>query len=254
LLDRRAGVADTHQVGDSLRSLRVRVTAARRYGGARYALGRALRGNWAGTYALYWRDVAAPEDSRESLQRLPAETVGRTLREDELDAYLAFRPSTDPAEPLRRIAAGHSCCAIWMRGRIVSAVWLREDVIWLPAVKRSIALERHEAYAYDSFTDPASRRCGIARRRKIAIGEHLNDRAITRLFTYVRSENTPSIRSVESYGYVPAGRLRFLRLGPASCMVRSWDDDALRGRPMDRAPDEFSSRRLRSRATSGLAR
>jgi ribosomal protein S18 acetylase RimI-like enzyme len=226
-------------VGDAfLRSLHVRVAEARRYGGLRYAVGRALRGNWAGTYALYSRDVAV-EDSLESFQRPPGETVGRTLREDELDAYLALRRSTERAEALRRIAAGHFCWTMWACGRIVSAVWLREDVIWLPAVKRSIALERHEAYAYDSFTDPACRRSGIAGRRKIAIDKHLNDRGITRLFTYVRSENTPSIRSVESSGYVLAGRLRFLRLGPVSAMIRSWDDNSLRGRSVDRAPDEY---------------
>jgi len=231
--------AERRPAGAAARSLFARATAAHRYGGLRYAAGRALRGNWAATYALYWRDVSL-EDTRAGEQaRGTAETVTCTLREDEVDAYLEFRPTTHRAEALRRIAAGHVCRTIRTRERIISAVWLREDVIWLPVVKRSIALERCEAYAYDSFTDPASRRSGVAQRRKIAVDEHLRERGITRLFTYVRSENMPSIRSVESSGYVAAGRISFVRLGPRSAVIRSWEDDSLRGRPMERAPGEY---------------
>jgi hypothetical protein len=234
----RASEADAKRADVSWCSLRSRAIAARRYGGLRYAAGRALRGNWAGTYALYWRDVSLDAPTAMP-QRDPAETMARTLAEDDLDAYLALRPSTKPAEALGRIAAGHVCLTICVGERIVTAVWLREDVIWLPVVKRSIVLKSHEAYAYDSFTDVGSRRSGIARLRKTAVNEHLHARGITRLFTYVRSENTPSLRSVESSGYLPAGRLRFVRLGPASGMIRSWDDNALRARPLHRAPVEL---------------
>jgi hypothetical protein len=103
----------------------------------------------------------APSRASVPVQVLP-------LRLEDVPAHLRFRPDVSEEEVRARLAQGHLCFATWTEDEISSAVWFRHDVIWIPALDRSIELEDGSSYCYDSWTRPDMRGRSIVAARAVA--------------------------------------------------------------------------------------
>lgn len=213
-----------------------RLVAAVRYGGARHAARRALMRTWVGVYVIYVREVDAHQEARRNPPRPGLEA--QDLTAESFAAYRAFAPRFNAAEIKRRIDAGHVCKTLWLNHRVVTAVWLRSDEIWLPTIGRAIPLRPSELYAYDAYTDPAYRRQGLAGVRSASITQYARELGVQHICAYVRAENTPAIRSVEGTGYRVAGRVRWICFGTQIRTFTSWSDPSFGDRKLRPAPDE----------------
>ncbi len=176
-----------------------------------------------------------------------AEDDVRLLTGSQIDDFLAFRPESARAVIAKRLAAGHECVCLWGAGGIVSAIWLRYDVIWLPEVREAIPLPPGVAYAYDSFTTRAHRHRGLVNARAPHTGRHLQRRGFVSILGYVRAENAAGLAATRSSGARPVATLTWLHLGPAGVETMCSDAGRRRTRPRVRG----SARELQAFGRAG---
>ncbi len=148
----------------------------------------------------------------EVTSRLPV--VLGLLQETEVDEYVALRPTSDPAEVRRRLAAGQQCFTARHEGRLVHVCWVATHRAWIGYLQREIALAPDEAYIYDAFTAPDWRGQNISPARSAHMQRALWAAGTRRLLTVIMPENRPAFRPPAKTGYRPIGVLGYVRLGP----------------------------------------
>ncbi len=143
----------------------------------------------------------------------------RLLTPQELDDFVAFRPGSRRDLIERRLAAGHECMCVWEAGEIVSAVWLRFDVMWLPELHDVIPLPPGTAYGYDSYTARADRNRGLVKARAPHTARHLGRRGYAEIRGYVRAENAAGLAATWASGSHKLGWIVWVHVGPLGVEV-----------------------------------
>lgn len=113
-----------------------------------------------------------------------------------------------------RFAHGERCFAARARdGRVASVRWVARGTARIEFLACTLELERHEAYNFDTWTDPATRGLGIA----AATGSHLNEALASEgvgvVLRAVWPANDDGLRSAAREGFAPAGTVASLGLG-----------------------------------------
>lgn len=136
------------------------------------------------------------------------------LAHDELDDYLVFRPGTTRREIAGRLRSGDMCFVARHEGRIVAAVWVAVQPVWVPFLGCRIDVTPDEAHIYDKFTLPAYRGHGIANAVRTHHLKHLQRAGLRRATGAVLPENVSSLRDDGKGGFRAYGVLGRIKLGP----------------------------------------
>jgi hypothetical protein len=136
------------------------------------------------------------------------------LADDELGAYLAFRPDQAAAEIRRRLAQGHQCFVGWHDAQIIHVAWAATSRARIEYLSWDLALAPDEVYVYDAFTAPAFRGCGVSPLRARALGLHFHAHGFRGVVTAVRPENRAGFRPLQKVGTRPVGVIGYVGIGP----------------------------------------
>jgi ribosomal protein S18 acetylase RimI-like enzyme len=137
----------------------------------------------------------------------------RDLTEDDIDAYLALRRDEEARAVRQRLQRGDLCLSSWSGDRIVAAVWVRFDRIWVSELGRSLFVRPGEAYGYAAFVDPAERRRGAAHALYLLTLRRLQSLGYRRALSYVDRENLAGRAPLWRLGFEYVGRIRWFHVG-----------------------------------------
>ena len=136
------------------------------------------------------------------------------LSECEVDDYLAFRPETGSADVVGRLRSGQQCFVARRDGRIVGAVWIAVQSLWLPYLRCAVDMAPGDVYAYGKFILPGYRGHGISNALRRHHLRHLQDAGHRRVVVAVLPENASSLRDILKAGYRPCEMIGRIKLGP----------------------------------------
>jgi GNAT superfamily N-acetyltransferase len=136
------------------------------------------------------------------------------LSESEFNDYFAFRPETRREDSVGRLRSGQRCFVARRDGRIVGAVWIAVQPLWLPYLGCAIDMAPGDVHAYDKFILPAYRGHGISNALRMQHLRHLQRVGHRRMIVAVLPENASSLRDVLKAGYRPCGMIGRIKLGP----------------------------------------
>jgi ribosomal protein S18 acetylase RimI-like enzyme len=125
------------------------------------------------------------------------------LSESELNDYLAFRPETRREDTVGRLRSGQRCFVARRDGRIVGAVWIAVQPLWLPYLGCAIDMAPGDVHAYDKFILPAYRGNGISNALRTHHLRQLQCAGHRRVVVAVLPENASSLRDILKGGYRP---------------------------------------------------
>ncbi|HUP25824.1 MAG TPA: class I SAM-dependent methyltransferase [Thermoanaerobaculia bacterium] len=130
----------------------------------------------------------------------------------ELDAVLAGSDPERSAEALReRFRRGDACFVVQApSGRIVHTRWLTADPPYVPELRRTLLLDKGDAYFYDGFTHADARRLGLDGVVRCAIFRAARTQGFSRVVSYVRADNLAGLRAARRWQR-PAGSIRHVR-------------------------------------------
>ena len=111
------------------------------------------------------------------------------LREDEVDAFLAFNPESSRPEVERRMRANDRCHVARDGERLVSARWVSLSEGRVAYLRLAFPLGEGEAFFYDAYTVPEWRRRGVAGAVSAAMIARLEADGFTKLLSAALPEN-----------------------------------------------------------------
>jgi GNAT superfamily N-acetyltransferase len=137
----------------------------------------------------------------------------KPLSEVEVGPYLDLRRDENRPAVQARLRRGDLCLSSWSDGRLIGAVWVRFDRMWISEIASSMPLRPGDAYGYASFTEPAYRRRGAATVLSRATLEHLKTAGYRRALGYVMRDNAAGRAALRTLGFDVVGRVRWFHLG-----------------------------------------
>lgn len=147
------------------------------------------------------------------------------LGADQVDEYLAVRPTADRAEIESHLRAGRQCFVVRHEGRIVSSCWSTTTSCWASYVGREIVLEKGDVYFTDAWTHPALRGHGLAHALCLHQLRHFRDLGFRRAIRGTIPENYSALRTHMKSGFRPTVMLTRMRIGPwQRNLDRPWRD------------------------------
>jgi ribosomal protein S18 acetylase RimI-like enzyme len=152
----------------------------------------------------------------------------RPLTEEEIDAYLALRPDEDADTVHAQLRRGDLCVASWSGDRMVGAVWVRFDRIWVSELARTLAVRPGEAYGYNAFIQPEHRRHGAAKNLYVTTMRRLESLGYRRVLVYVDAQNVAGRAPLWRLGFEHFGRIRWFHLGRLGLELLSRRDERTR--------------------------
>jgi SAM-dependent methyltransferase/GNAT superfamily N-acetyltransferase len=216
----RAGMAPTRALTGQFAAVRARAqrgtTAVHPRPAARRSqvpplVERALAATVLRRLALFSLDLGSPRPPREEAG-IPLE-LG-FLEPAEAEAHHAARAGSGEAarERLRRGA----CCfaARTADGRIASVRWIARGDAHIDFLDCTLPLTAVEAYNFDTWTDPAFRGLGVASASGARLNELLAADGVRTVIRAVWPANDQGLRNAAREGFVPAGTIVSVRLGP----------------------------------------
>src|SRR5690348_2897698 len=144
-----------------------------------------LRGLWVrGAARTIYRRVVVMEKRLDAPSaavalRVPAR-IG-LLNADELEGYARFRADADPVVYKRRLERGEHCFVVWYQGQIAHSGWAATSEPWIDYLACEFPLEPGDVYQFDSYTDPALRRLGLATARVAWMAQYFRHAGFQRL-------------------------------------------------------------------------
>jgi hypothetical protein len=171
----------------------------------------------------------AAELVRERTKPVPGVSV-RPVSEDDVAAYLAFRPGVTERAVLGRLGAGDTCIGAWRGKQLVGCRWLADSVAKLGYLGISVPLCPGVVYAYDAFTAHDERGRGVGGMVTAALFDTATARGAGIVINAVLPENLDGQRLARRRSS-PIGSLRSIRLGPWLLVDRRVAPRHL-GRPM----------------------
>ena len=149
----------------------------------------------------------------------------RKLTEDDIDTYLVLRPDESARIARERLRRGDLCLASWSSNRIVGAVWVRFDRIWVSELGRSLLLRPEEAYGYAAFIEPGHRRGGAATALYLRMLGRLKSLGYRRALSYVARENLAGRAPLWRLGFEYVGRIRWFHVGRFGLELLTREDE-----------------------------
>ena len=114
-----------------------------------------------------------------------------------------------------RLGRGARCFAARAAdGRIASVRWIARGDAQIDFLGCTLPLAAGEAYNFDTWTDPAFRGLGVASATGSRLNEVLADEGVRTVLRAVWPANEQGIRNAAREGFVPAGTILAVRLGP----------------------------------------
>ena len=166
-----------------------------------------LRGVWFGALArvgVYRRLVLV-----ELSLRPPPPVVEIPL---ELDYGFLASPRDD--DDRTRLERGDRCFAAWQDGRIVSSRWIANGRAHVAYLDRWIDVADDDVYLSETWTAQPLRGRGVSGAAGTRLAAVLAAEGKRRIVAAVLPENTGGRRAYEKAGYLPVGRIGFVKLGP----------------------------------------
>ena len=215
----RAGMAPTRALTGQFAAVRARArrgtTAVRPRPPARRSqvpalVERALSATVLRRLVLLSLDLGSPGPPREA--GIPLE-LG-FLEPAEAEAHQTARDGSGQAarERLRR---GARCFAARTAdGRIASVRWIARDDAHIDFLGCTLPLAAGEAYNFDTWTDPAFRGLGVASASGARLNEALVAEGVRTVIRAVWPANDQGLRNAAREGFVSAGTIMSVRLGP----------------------------------------
>jgi GNAT superfamily N-acetyltransferase len=160
--------------------------------------------------ALLSLDLDSPRPPREA--GIPLE-LG-FLEPAEAEAHQAARDGSGEVarERLRR---GARCFAARTAdGRIASVRWIARGDAHIDFLACTLPLAAGEAYNFDTWTDPAFRGLGVASASGARLNDALAAEGVRTVIRAVWPANDQGLRNAAREGFVPAGTIVSVRLGP----------------------------------------
>ena len=148
----------------------------------------------------------------EATARVPI--VMSLLQKTEMDEYLEFRAEMDVSEVQSQLDAGHWCFVARSQGRMVATSWAATNRAWLDYLSCELRLAPDEIYAYDSFTEPASRGQNLGPALTAEKLRYFQAAGYRRLVCTISPENRASLRADAKTGYRPYGTIGYVKIGP----------------------------------------
>ena len=136
------------------------------------------------------------------------------LHENELDEYLAFRPTAVAAEIRSRLEKGYKCFVARQDKEIASACWAAIGSARIDYLGCEIRLADDEAYIFESYTAPRFRNINVAAARGNEMVRHFRDRGYSRFIGALMPENKAAFRPAEKVGYRRFGVIGYVKVGP----------------------------------------
>ncbi len=149
-----------------------------------------------------------------------------TLKEKEVEDYLAFRPETGRGRVVEALRSGQMCFVARHKSRIVSAGWIASRRAWIGYLGCELELAAGDAYLSDAFTLEAYRGQGIAPALCLQQLRYLRQAGYGRAIRGTVPENKSAMHAHAKSGFRPVAVLGTLRIGPwRRCFRRPWADD-----------------------------
>lgn len=145
------------------------------------------------------------------MSRLPVDVA--MLAQGEVDDYLVFRPGTTRRDIAGRLRSGEMCFVARHQGRIVAAVWVAAQPVWVPYLDCRLQVGAGEAHIYDKYTAPAYRGYGIANAVRTFHLRHLQRAGFRRATGAVLPENVSSLRDDFRGGFRVYGIVGRVKVG-----------------------------------------
>ena len=114
-----------------------------------------------------------------------------------------------------RLRRGARCFAAWTAdGRIASVRWIARGDAHIDFLGCTLPLAAGEAYNFDTWTDPVYRGLGVASATGARLNEVLAADGVRTVVRAVWPANEQGLRNAAREGFVPAGTIMSVRVGP----------------------------------------
>lgn len=163
-----------------------------------------------------YRRLLVIERVLEGNDREGDETTGRMslLGAADLPRYAAFRPEADLEELQRRLDRGECCFIMEVGGEIAHACWIANKSTRIDYLDCDVELPSDACYAYEAYTHPAFRGCGLAGARVRRMEPELMRMGYRRTLAVVGPENHRAIYFNTAAGNEVVGRIGYYQIGP----------------------------------------
>jgi GNAT superfamily N-acetyltransferase len=165
-------------------------------GAKRGGVWRALAAIGVRCVVLYERRLDLPRPRKRS--DLPVQ-FGR-LSEDEVGAYINFRPDASADQARERFRAGDACCVARSDGEIVAARWFSTRRADIPFLQHSFQLDEGAGYLYNAYTAPSWRGRGVAGALTAFMLDELEREGAVRALSAARPQNVAGTAFNRSLG------------------------------------------------------
>ncbi len=133
------------------------------------------------------------------------------LGEDDIDAYLRFRPRANADQIVERLRGGVTCVASWFGKDIVDAGWMATGSAFVPYMNRHLVIDPGDIYTFDSYTAPGFRGRGIHAARGTFAGIQNQADGFSRSISLVAFENYSAWFLLTYAGLETLGCYHYLR-------------------------------------------
>jgi hypothetical protein len=133
------------------------------------------------------------------------------LEPDDLDAYLRFRPASNPREIEKRMLRGDRCFVSWHEGNVVDACWTATSSVYVPYLRRVLQIGAGDVYSYDSFTAVSHRGRGLYMARNSFTARTHQSEGFERSIALVAFENYSAWLILSRSGLKTLGAYHYIR-------------------------------------------
>ncbi|RMH03703.1 MAG: N-acetyltransferase [Planctomycetota bacterium] len=179
-------------------------------------LARALKWKlWHRRDLILWQRRVGPPLWQPPRLLLPPGTELVGARPEHLEAMAANFPERRKWYARRLADPGYDCSLALCRGEVLAHNWFCTHDHFDPDMLWRVPVGPREVYSFEGWVRPDCRGLGIAHLAfRYAFEVMLPGTDVERVFTLIDRANTATSRLHRRYGFTPAGRKTYLRLGP----------------------------------------